>query len=91
MEVYNFVVSGRVQGVFYRKFVSQNAMRKQFQGYVKNLNDGTVEAVAALWEEDVPVFKKILEEGSPASKVERITMSTLDEDDLVYDGFEVRS
>lgn len=91
MEVYKFIVTGKVQGVFYRKFVSQNAMRKQFQGYVKNLKDGTVEAVAALWEEDVPVFRKILEEGSPMSNVKRIDVTILEEDDLVYDGFEVRS
>ena len=91
MEVYKFIVTGKVQGVFYRKFVSQNAMRKQFQGYVKNLSDGTVEAVVSLWEDDVPVFQKILEEGSPMSHVEHIEMTILEEDDLVYDGFEIRS
>lgn len=31
MEVYKFIVRGRVQGVFYRKFVSQKAMRKQLK------------------------------------------------------------
>lgn len=91
MEVYKFIVSGKVQGVFYRKFVSQNAMKRQFQGYVKNLPNGTVEAVASLWDEDLSLFRKILEEGSPLSHVEDIEMTILEEDDLVYDGFEVRS
>ena len=91
MEVYKFIVFGKVQGVWYRKFVSQNAMRRQLQGYVKNLSDGTVEAVALLYDEDVEPFKKILQDGSPLSFVEKIEMTVLEEDDLIYDGFEVRS
>ena len=91
MEVYKFIVHGKVQGVFYRKFVSQNAMKNQIQGYVKNLPDGTVEAVALLYDKDVEKFKKILEDGSPLSKVEKIETSILEEDDLIYDGFEIRS
>ena len=91
MEVYKFIVSGKVQGVFYRKFVSQNAMRKQFQGYIKNLKDGRVEVVVALLDDDLPLFKKILKEGSPISRVDNIELTVLEEDDLVYDGFEIRS
>ncbi|NOZ90463.1 MAG: acylphosphatase [Epsilonproteobacteria bacterium] len=91
MEIYKFIVHGKVQGVFYRKFVSQNAMKNQIQGYVKNLPDGTVEAVALLYDEDVEKFKKILEDGSPLSRVEKIETSILEEDDLIYDGFEIRS
>jgi len=91
MEVYKFIVSGRVQGVFYRKFVSQNAMKKQFQGYIKNLKDGRVEVVAALLDDDLPAFQKILKEGSPMSRVDNIELTVLKEDDLVYDGFEIRS
>ncbi|NEW61023.1 acylphosphatase [Sulfurovum sp. bin170] len=90
MEVYRFIVRGRVQGVWYRKFVSQGAMKMQIEGYVKNLADGTVESVAVLFDEDVEKFKKILQDGSPLSSVESIEMSVLDNDDLVYDGFEIR-
>ena len=91
MEVYRFIVFGKVQGVYYRKFVSQSAMRKQLEGYIKNLNDGTVEVVVVLFDEDVEMFKKILHDGSPSSVVERIEMEILEEDDLIYDGFEIRS
>lgn len=90
MEVYKFIVTGRVQGVFYRKFVSQKAMAKQLEGYIKNLSDGTVEVVVALFDEDLEMFKNILHEGSPLSHVEKIEMTVLEEDDLVYDGFEIR-
>ena len=91
MEVYKFIVFGKVQGVYYRKFVSQSAMRKQLEGYIKNLSDGTVEVVVVLFDEDVEMFKKILQDGSPSSVVERIEMEILEEDDLIYDGFEIRS
>ena len=91
MEVYKFIITGRVQGLFYRKFVSQGAMKMRIEGYVKNLPNGTVEAVAVLFDEDVEQFKKVLQKGSPLSAVESIDMTILDDDDLVYDGFEIRS
>jgi acylphosphatase len=91
MEVYRFIITGKVQNVFYRKFISQGAMKMRIEGYVKNLVDGKVEAVAVLFDKDVEKFKKILQNGSPLSVVESIYMTILDDDDLVYDGFEIRS
>ncbi len=90
MESYRFVITGKVQHVYYRKFISQALMRRQIRGYVRNLPDGTVEVVARLWEEDKDAVLRILEEGSPMSTVEEITTEILEEDDLVYDGFEIR-
>jgi len=90
MEVYKFIIYGKVQGVYYRKFIAQKAMQKQLEGYIKNLSNGTVEVVAVLFDDDLENFKAILNEGSPLSFVENIEMSILDSDDLVYDGFEIR-
>ena len=73
MKTYKFLVSGKVQGVWYRKFVSENAKKKGFKGYIKNLSDGRVEVVANIEnEERLKEFIKILEEGSPYSVVENI-------------------
>ena len=52
MEWYRFIIFGKVQGVFHRKFVSQSFMKKQFKGYIQNLSDGTVEIVAEIFDED---------------------------------------
>ncbi len=90
MELYRFIIFGRVQGVYYRKFVSQAAMKKQIRGYVKNLPDGTVEAVAELIEEDLDDFLDLLRKGSPLSHTDEISHTLINEADLVYDGFEVR-
>jgi acylphosphatase len=38
-------VSGRVQGVFFRQNTKQQAQSQDVKGWVKNLDDGRVEAV----------------------------------------------
>jgi len=92
VEWYRFVSHGRVQHVFYRKFVSQAMMRAGFNGYVKNLDDGTVETVVFIVDEDtdLPRVLKILEEGSPMSEVEKIDYEVIDDVDMETDGFEIR-
>ncbi|MCH9813816.1 MAG: acylphosphatase [Epsilonproteobacteria bacterium] len=92
METYKFNVSGKVQGVFYRKTIQQMGALGQLRGYVKNLPDGNVEVVADLHDDQLKEFIMVLKNGSPASKVEDVTYSiiTQSEDDLLYDGFEIR-
>ncbi|MFT7879513.1 MAG: acylphosphatase [Sulfurimonas sp.] len=90
MEWYRFIISGRVQGVFYRKSVSQAMMTKQFKGYIRNLDDGTVEVVAEIYDEDFDLFMEILREGSPLSSVEEIAQQIIDDAVFHTDGFEIR-
>ena len=92
MEWYRFVSQGRVQHVFYRKFVSQAMMHAGFNGYVRNLEDGTVETVVFIVDEDtdIPRVLKILKEGSPMSEVAQVTYSVIDEMNIETDGFEIR-
>lgn len=93
MKAYRFIVSGRVQGVFYRKSIKEMASLGHIQGYIRNLPDGTVEVVAYLWENQLEDFLQILKNGSPMSEVEKISYEEikLDENDIIYDGFEIRS
>ena len=72
MKRYRCVVSGKVQGVSYRKFVSDAARSAGFRGYVRNLPDGTVEAVVDTPESELEAFKSILKKGSPMSDVQEI-------------------
>ena len=90
MEWYRFIIFGRVQGVYYRKSVSQALMKKQFKGYIQNMSDGTVEVVAEIFDEDLDTFMNILQEGSLLSSVENIKHEILDDAEFNTDGFEVR-
>ncbi len=90
MYVYKFNITGKVQGVFYRKSIQQMGAMGQIQGYVKNLDDGSVEVVAFLYDDQLEDFMRLLKNGSPLSDVKEITHEILDNDDLIYDGFEIK-
>lgn len=90
MQWYRFIIFGRVQGVYYRKSVSQNMMKKQFKGYIQNLPDGTVEVVAEVFDDELDDFIQILKEGSPLSSVEDIKYEIIDDAQFNTDGFEIR-
>jgi len=87
-----FISHGKVQHVYYRKFVSGAMMRAGFNGYVRNLDDGTVETVVFIVDEktDLPRVVKILEEGSPMSEVEKVVYEIIDDVNVETDGFEIR-
>jgi acylphosphatase len=89
MNLYKFILSGKVQGVFYRKSISQNAMMAGYRGSVKNLNDGTVEVYAELIDDELDGFLRLLQEGSPSSRVENISYTVDTNHRLDYDGFVV--
>ncbi len=92
MERYFFIINGKVQGVFYRKSIQQMASFGQIRGYVKNRKDGSVEVVADLYEDQLEDFLNILKNGSPSSRVDNISQDIIEynEDELPYDGFEIR-
>ncbi len=88
MGSYQFIITGKVQGVWYRKTVCDNAQKKGFSGYVKNLDDGRVEACATLSDDDFAYFIEILEIGSTGSRVDNIEQYQVNEE---FSGvFEVR-
>lgn len=65
-------VYGRVQGVFYRANTRNKARELGLKGYVRNLSDGSVEAVV---EGDKDKVEKLLEWmriGPPMAKVDRV-------------------
>ncbi|GAB6044791.1 acylphosphatase [Caminibacter profundus] len=86
---YKFLISGLVQGVWYRKFVSENAKKHNFKGYIRNLPNGSVEAVANIENENrLKEFIEILKEGSPYSEVKNIDYFEIEEQK--FDDFEIR-
>ena len=67
-----FLVSGRVQGVGFRYFTLDAARREGLSGYVRNLDDGRVEALAEGEAESVVRFERALRQGPSRSRVEHV-------------------
>ena len=63
------VVSGRVQGVGFRWFARREALELGLAGWVRNLPDGRVEALAAGEPGAVATFVDRLRQGPPGSRV----------------------
>ena len=63
------LVSGRVQGVFYRGAAAQRARELGIRGYARNLADGRVEVLACGDEAAVRTFVSWLWTGPSAAKV----------------------
>lgn len=58
-----YLVSGRVQGVYFRWFTQQTAQELGLSGWVRNLPDGRVEAWAEGPEKDVEALKAKISQG----------------------------
>jgi acylphosphatase len=65
-------VSGRVQGVFFRATTRDQARAHDVDGWVRNLDDGRVEAVFEGPEADVEAMIAFCHEGSDAARVEDV-------------------
>ena len=67
-----FLIRGLVQGVGFRFFAQRSAATHQVKGYVRNLEDGRVEAFAQGPEKVVEAFKQDMTAGPRYSKVDEI-------------------
>ena len=83
------VVSGRVQGVFFRDWTVEQARVLGLDGWVRNRADGSVEAVIAGTPETVAAMIDRVRQGLPASRVDDVSVSD-DVSGEASDGFEKR-
>ncbi|WP_233843358.1 acylphosphatase [Dyella sp. 2HG41-7] len=73
-----FLVSGRVQGVFFRASTRNEALRLGLDGYARNLSDGSVEVVACGSAEALAQLEQWLWQGPSAAHVEAVLRSEYD-------------
>lgn len=66
------LVSGHVQGVFFRASASQRAHELGVSGWARNLPDGRVEVLAAGEDDAVDAFREWLGHGPSAARVDRV-------------------
>ena len=81
------VVSGRVQGVYYRAATAERAAELGLTGWVKNLPDGRVEAVARGPLDALVELAAWLWQGPPAARVASVLVEEWTE--AVPDRFDV--
>ncbi len=77
-----FYISGDVQGVGFRFFTQRAAARHQVRGYVKNLEDGRVEAFAEGVEKAVKEFHEEILTGPTHARVDEIEEIVLEPEGL---------
>jgi acylphosphatase len=75
--VRHYQVEGRVQGVGFRWYVHSEAAELGLRGWVRNTDDGCVEAVAAGTPDQIEALEAALRKGSRGSRVDRIRIHPL--------------
>lgn len=73
-----FLVTGRVQGVFYRAATQETARRLGLGGWVRNLADGNVELVACGEADKLKELEQWLWQGPPRARVAQVTVTAVE-------------
>ena len=66
-----YLIGGRVQGVGFRFFTENAAMREGIQGWVRNLPDGRVEVAAEGEAESMTRFEQAIRHGPRSASVDQ--------------------
>ncbi len=73
----SIIVTGKVQGVFYRQSTKEKAVVLGLTGKVMNLPDGTVKIVATGSSESLDLFTAWCKQGPPKAIVKLVTVETV--------------
>jgi acylphosphatase len=85
MATARFLVSGRVQGVFYRASTRNEAARLGLAGVAQNLDDGRVEVIASGSDDALSALERWLWQGPPSARVDGVAREAIADRD--FDGF----
>jgi len=73
------IIGGKVQGVWFRAWTVEQAIRLGLRGWVRNRKDGRVEALVAGPEPIVDELIHLFHRGPPMAKVDSVEASPDDE------------
>ncbi len=88
MKQIHLIVSGRVQGVFFRAKTKDTARLLGLKGFVRNLGNGDVEIIAQGEQNELQKLIKFCKTGPPGADVRDINIKYEDIEKL--QGFDVR-
>ncbi len=83
------IISGRVQGVFFRACTQEEAQKNQVFGWVRNCANGDVEAIFQGAEQNVLSMLEWCQKGSPSSEVYSLKTEYLTTQE-VFSDFSIR-
>ena len=83
-----FLISGRVQGVFFRDRTKKEALKLGLNGSAVNLPDGTVKVCLNGESEDIDLLERWLQIGPELAQVESVIEVDIDQQ-LELNGFKV--
>lgn len=87
MATVHLLISGKVQGVFYRATAKEKALALNLSGWIKNTTDGNVEALVSGDEAAVNAFVDWCWQGPEMAKVAQVSVTRKPDDGLT--GFQV--
>jgi len=73
-----FIVTGLVQGVFFRASTRTQAQNLGLAGYARNLADGSVEVLASGDADALHALEQWLQHGPPQARVKQVERSEVD-------------
>ncbi len=73
MPAKHLIITGQVQGVFFRATTQEMAQSLGLTGWVKNTNEGAVEIHAEGSEDALQQLEEWCQHGPPAARVEKMT------------------
>lgn len=90
MAIRHYVVIGRVQGVGFRNYTRKKARELLVKGWVRNLSNGHVEALAEAEEETLNRFEVFLRRGPELAEVRELKMDQPEVAEVFQNEFEIR-
>ncbi len=87
METVHLLISGKVQGVFYRASAKKKAEALNINGWIKNTYEGDVEAMITGAEEDVDHFVEWCKSGPARAVVDEVRIHK--KEHFEFDSFRV--
>ena len=78
MQASRFIVSGKVQGVWFRAATRERALALGLRGHATNLPDGTVQVLAAGEAAALDALASWLRQGPPLARVDAVSRCPAD-------------
>ncbi len=87
MKTIKILIIGTVQGLFFRKFADEEAKKIGVKGFVRNLDDGSVEIVIEGENKKVDEMLKVCKQGPPYAKIRDVKVTEINHQG--FDSFKI--